>query len=177
VKKLVGRRDLEDALKRLDKLTHEEARMATAQVLKATHTIEERVRGVADTLLGVDDRGARIEDGVASVDNRVAGVGDRVAGVDNKVDQVKSSSSPTIINAIYDALPSPQGINCGRAFTDGYPHQIRLRTITLHAVPTTKEQQPGSSKEAFSRNGCPRVPFFGFTVNVRPFRFPPNALR
>jgi hypothetical protein len=177
VKKLLGRRDLEDSLRRLDKLTHEEARMATVQVLRATHTIEERLRGVADTLLGVDDRGARIEDGVTSVDNRVAGVDDRVAGVDNKVDQVKSSSSPSIMNAICEALPSFQGINYGRAFTNGYPHQIRLRTITSYVVPTTKEQRPGSSKGASSRNGCPRARFFGFTVNVRPSRLSPNALR
>ena len=32
-KKLLGRNDVEDALKRLDKLTHEEAKMATAEVL------------------------------------------------------------------------------------------------------------------------------------------------
>ena len=212
MKKLVGRRDLEDSLKRLDKLTNEEARMATAQVLRVTHTIEERVRGVADTLLRVDDRGARIEDGVTNVDNRVAGVDERVAGVDErvagvdervagvdervagvddrvagvgsrlagvyiKVDQVQRSSSPSIINAICEALPSLQEINYGRVFTDGYPHQIHLRTITSHAVPTTKEQRPGSSKEAFSRNGCPRVRFFGFMVNLRPSRFSPNALR
>jgi len=30
-------RDMEDALKRLDMLTHEETRNAVAQVLKATH--------------------------------------------------------------------------------------------------------------------------------------------
>ena len=35
---------MEDALKRLDKLTQEEARMAVAQNLKATHTVDERVR-------------------------------------------------------------------------------------------------------------------------------------
>ena len=40
--------DMEDALKKLDKLTNEEARMATAEVLKATHTIDERVRHVSD---------------------------------------------------------------------------------------------------------------------------------
>ena len=191
MKKLVGRRDLEDSLKRLDKLTNEEARMAMAQVLRVTHTIEERVRGVADTLLGVDDRGARIEDGVtnvdervagvddrvAGVDDRVAGVGSRVAGVDNKVDQVQSSSSPSIINAICEALSSFQEINYRRVFTDGYPHQTHLRIITSHAVPTTKEQRPGSLKEAFSKNGCPRVRFFGFTVNVHPSRFLSNALR
>jgi len=33
LKKLLGRSDVEDALKRLDKLTQEEVRMATAEVL------------------------------------------------------------------------------------------------------------------------------------------------
>jgi hypothetical protein len=37
---------MEDALKRLDKLTQEEARMAVAQNLKATQIVDERVRGV-----------------------------------------------------------------------------------------------------------------------------------
>ena len=39
MKKLVGRRDMEDALKRLDKLTQEEARMAAAENLRLTHII------------------------------------------------------------------------------------------------------------------------------------------
>jgi hypothetical protein len=46
VKKLFGRTDMEDALKRLDKLTHEEARMATAQVLKVAHTVDDKVAEV-----------------------------------------------------------------------------------------------------------------------------------
>jgi hypothetical protein len=33
LKKLLGKSDVEDALKRLDKLTQEEAKMATAEVL------------------------------------------------------------------------------------------------------------------------------------------------
>ncbi len=41
---------MEDALKNLDKLTHEEARMAVAQNLKATHNVDERVRGIANTV-------------------------------------------------------------------------------------------------------------------------------
>ncbi|KAH9175533.1 hypothetical protein EDB89DRAFT_1882677, partial [Lactarius sanguifluus] len=36
-KKLVGRKDIEDALARLDRLTQEEARMAAAQILRLTH--------------------------------------------------------------------------------------------------------------------------------------------
>ena len=38
--KLIGKNDVEDALKRLDRLTQEEARMAAAQLLKVTNTIE-----------------------------------------------------------------------------------------------------------------------------------------
>jgi hypothetical protein len=72
VKKLFGRRDLEDALKRLDKLTHEEARMATAEILKATRTVDGRVAGVDARVANVDDR-------VADVDNRVRAIDDKVA--------------------------------------------------------------------------------------------------
>jgi len=62
MKKLIGRTEIEDALKRLDRLTHEEARMAAAQVLKATHTVDARVRAV-------DDKLAEVRDGTQSVFN------------------------------------------------------------------------------------------------------------
>jgi hypothetical protein len=48
VKKLIGTTEIEDALKRLDKLTQEEARMATAQNLKVTHTVDKRVQQAAN---------------------------------------------------------------------------------------------------------------------------------
>jgi hypothetical protein len=47
-KKLIGRRDIEDALRRLDILTQEEARMATAQVLKLAHHVKDGVKSVDD---------------------------------------------------------------------------------------------------------------------------------
>jgi cytolysin (calcineurin-like family phosphatase) len=72
MKRLIGRTDMEDALKKLGRLTDEEARMAVAQNLKATHNVDERVRGVADTVVAVDNR-------VAGVDSRVARVGAQVA--------------------------------------------------------------------------------------------------
>ena len=50
VKKLIGRRDIEDALNRLDRLTQEEARMATAQVLKLAHHVKDGVKGVDDKI-------------------------------------------------------------------------------------------------------------------------------
>ena len=85
MKRLIGRTDVEDALKKLDKLTNEEARMAVAQNLKATYNVDERVRGVANTVVAVDNRVAGVDDRVAKVDDRVAGVDDRVAGVDSRV--------------------------------------------------------------------------------------------
>ena len=60
---------MEDALKRLDKLTHEEARMATAEILRTTHAIDEGVWGVSEQVLAVDDRVASVDDKVAEVIN------------------------------------------------------------------------------------------------------------
>ncbi|KAF8494407.1 hypothetical protein F5888DRAFT_1926146 [Russula emetica] len=48
LKKLIGKTDIEDALKRLDRLTNEEVRMVTAQVLEATHTVDDKVAAVID---------------------------------------------------------------------------------------------------------------------------------
>jgi hypothetical protein len=55
-KRLIRRTDIEDALKRLDKLTHEEAWMGIAQNLRATHTVGEGVRGVDDRVRVINDR-------------------------------------------------------------------------------------------------------------------------
>jgi len=84
-KKLIGRTEMEDALKRLDKLTQEEARMAAAQNLKATHTVDERVKGVVDTVGAIDNMVVEVDDRVASVSEQVTGVDDRVASVKEKV--------------------------------------------------------------------------------------------
>ena len=39
MKKLLGRTDIDDALKKLENLSHDEALMATAQVLKVTDEV------------------------------------------------------------------------------------------------------------------------------------------
>jgi methyl-accepting chemotaxis protein len=95
LKKLIGRTDIEDALKRLDRLTQEEARMAAAQVLKVANTVDDRVQGIADNILGVDNRVADVDDRVAvvgdrlkEVDEQVKGVNDQVTGVDDRVKDV-----------------------------------------------------------------------------------------
>jgi hypothetical protein len=54
LKKLIGNTDIEDSLETLDKLTQEEARMASAEQLRIAHSVEERVIGVDDRVKDVD---------------------------------------------------------------------------------------------------------------------------
>jgi archaellum component FlaC len=102
LKKLFGNTtDIEDALKRLDRLTQEEARMAAAQLLKVTNTIDDRVGGIADDVLVVDNRVAGVDERVAGVDNRVACVDDRVKDVDDKVKAVDDKLGAVIDSTQY----------------------------------------------------------------------------
>ncbi|KAH9996977.1 hypothetical protein BJV74DRAFT_794986 [Russula compacta] len=81
VKRLMGRTDMEDALRRLDRLTQEEVRMAAAQGLKATHEVDGKVQGV--------------DDKVQDVDKKVQGVEDRVRDVDDKIEVVIDGAEKT----------------------------------------------------------------------------------
>ena len=66
-KRLIGRTDLEDALKRLDKLTQEEGRMAIAGNLMETHAVHEKVRRIDDRVTNVNDRVAEVIHGVKKI--------------------------------------------------------------------------------------------------------------
>ena len=95
LKKLLGMKDVEDALQRLDKLTQEEARMAAAEALTITRGIDDKVNDVDERLEGVDERVQRvdvkvegIDDKVLIVDGKVQGVDDKVQGIDSKVQGV-----------------------------------------------------------------------------------------
>jgi archaellum component FlaC len=105
LKKLIGRTDLEDALKKLEKLTNEEVRMATAQVLKATHSVDDKVGRVENRVAGVDDRVALADDRVAGVDDRVARVDERVAGVDDCVKAIDDKVA-VVIDGAHSSLIS-----------------------------------------------------------------------
>ena len=63
---------MKDSLKKLDKLTNEEARMAGAQVLKNTHVISDKL---------------------TAVNTQVKLVSDDVQDVNSSLDDVKRSSS------------------------------------------------------------------------------------
>jgi hypothetical protein len=110
LKKLIGKTDIEDALKRLDKLTNEEVRMVTAQVLEATHAVDDRVGRVGDGVLDVSNKVAGVDDRVARVDERVAGVDERVAGVDEYVKVIDDKVAVVIDGAQLPLISQQQNI-------------------------------------------------------------------
>jgi hypothetical protein len=63
VQKLLGKNDIEDALKRLDTLTMEESRMAIAETLKVTNRVDDKVDKVDNKVDKVDDKVAVLIDG------------------------------------------------------------------------------------------------------------------
>lgn len=76
MKKLLGKNDIEDGLKRLDTLTQEESWMASAQLVQARHSTENRVRVMVDKELDAKDN-------VVSVNSRRRGVRSREATTDD----------------------------------------------------------------------------------------------
>jgi peptidoglycan hydrolase CwlO-like protein len=107
LRKLVGNTDIEDSLQRLDRLTQEEAHMASAESLKVTHNVDDRVRDVEGKVKvvqddvqdvgiqvhNVDGRVQYVQNDVHDVHNKVQDVDDRVQGVNDKLKQVDRSLS------------------------------------------------------------------------------------
>jgi hypothetical protein len=63
VNKLLGKNDIEDALKRLDTLTMEEARMAIAENLKVANRVDDNVNRVDNNVSRVDNKVTVLIDG------------------------------------------------------------------------------------------------------------------
>lgn len=87
-KKVAGRTDLEDGLKKLDKLTLEEVAMASAQLLSITHTIENKVTVVGDGVAVVDEKVQVVGTQVGDVKCDVQVVGNQIEVVDKRVQAI-----------------------------------------------------------------------------------------
>src|SRR5258708_19595308 len=85
LKKLTGNKDIEDSLERLDKLTQEDARMASVEQLKMTHNVDEKVMGVDDRVRGVERQVEDVHGDVRDVGNKVQHVEDRVQDVGDDI--------------------------------------------------------------------------------------------
>ena len=81
LRELVRRKDVMGAFQRLDKLTQEAARVAAAEVLKMTHSIDDKVKDVDEKVESVDER-------AQSVGMKAEGIEDKIQGVDHKVGSV-----------------------------------------------------------------------------------------
>ncbi|KAH9169375.1 hypothetical protein EDB89DRAFT_2098979 [Lactarius sanguifluus] len=104
LKRLAGRTDLEDALRRLDNLTQEEARMALAEVLRIAHSIRDEVNVVN---VNVESMGVKVEEmGV-----KVEGISDKVVCVDEKVQVVIDDSKQAREASVETRLIIQQVVN------------------------------------------------------------------
>jgi hypothetical protein len=185
LKKLTGNRDIEDSLERLDKLTQEEARMASAELLKMTQSVDGKVMGVDDRVKGVEGKIQDVRDDVQDVSDDVQGVGNkvqdvddrvqdigkdisiRVQGVNDKLDQANRSLFLQHLLIIPTAQTTSQGTSSETAFYDGYRPQIHPPIITLHAKLIIVVQLNGFFEEVYSVDGNQPAPLCGYTENVR----------
>jgi hypothetical protein len=73
---------------RLDRLTHEESQMASAELLKITHKIEGTVQDIHGNVQDVSHNVQKVDDRVRGIGNDVEGIFNEVRNVDDKLDQV-----------------------------------------------------------------------------------------
>jgi len=70
LKKLIGRRDVEDALLRLDLLTKEESLMAVAKNLEIAHHVDGNVNEIKVLAEDIDDKVQRVDHNVKTANER-----------------------------------------------------------------------------------------------------------
>ena len=146
-------------MERLDKLTQEEARMASAEQLKKVMGVGSQTQDVGGDVRDVGDK-------VQSVDDKVQSVGDMVQSVGDKLDQANRSLSLQTLIIVPGAQTPSQGISSETTFFDGFRPQVRRPIIILHAKPITTVPLSGFFKEVYSINGSPLARSYGCMENV-----------
>ena len=99
LKKVAGSTKLDDGLLKLDKMTNEEARMASAEVLKLAHNIDENVKGVDNKVQSVGNQVKNVDEKVQGVNKDVQVVGVQVQGVNDNVKIVEEKVQMVIDGA------------------------------------------------------------------------------
>ena len=74
-------------------MTQEEARMASAEQLKMTHSVDVKMVGVQGQVQDVRDDVQDVGNKVQDVEDKVQGIDRNVQGVDDKLDQSNRSLS------------------------------------------------------------------------------------
>ena len=141
--------------------------MASAEQLKVTHSVDDRVRGVEGQVQDARDDVQAVGNKVQDVEDRVQGIDNNVRVVDDKLDQVNRRSSLKTLIIIPPAQTTSKGTSLKTVFYDGFRPQIHPPTIILHAKPITRAQLNGSSREVYSTTGNRLDPSYGYMENVR----------
>jgi hypothetical protein len=122
--------------------------MVAAQVLKAAHTVDDKVGRVEEKVLDVGNQ-------VTGVDDRVAGVDDRVAGVDDRVAGVIDGALPSLIGQPQNILTL---VRLERKETKVVIQQVaddmdQVKSLSFSLCPDVGEQAKASvqSKSSLSR--------------------------
>ena len=102
MKRLVGRRDVEDALQRLDTLTNAEGLMAAARTLEVVDQVDENVTQVKEVIHRVDDKveatlelTQRVEQRVVETKEVVHEVGSNITDIKHDVRRLNSTTTET----------------------------------------------------------------------------------
>lgn len=157
LKKLLGRNDVEDALKRLDTLTQEEAQMAIVEVLKVTRNVDDKV----DVLIDGTQSVSLFQHGVPTshLSRR-----QRSRNQSRRREAFVISSSRCRCFLCRSFL---QVSNYGEPFANGFLLPISRQITISPAKLTTREPLPGSSRVVLSRSGSLILLSYGFMGNVR----------
>ena len=78
LKRVIGRTDLEDGMKKLDKLTNEEVVMASAQLLEVTHKIDNNVTEVNEGVRHANENVMVVKGGVQFANDNIKAIYDKV---------------------------------------------------------------------------------------------------
>ena len=162
--------------------------MASAELLKMTHSIDDKVMNVDDTvneiggkvqdvhgdvqyvrsdMQDVGNKVQRVDDRVQGIANDVKDMSGEVRGVDDKLDQVNRSLSLSHLLIVPSAQTALQETNSEIVCCDGFRPQIHPSITTRHLNLITTVQLNGFFKAVPSINGNPPTPSCGYTENVR----------
>ena len=137
LKTLAGRKDVEDAFQRLDKMTPEVALMAAAETMTVTRDIDDTVKGVDKRLEDVDERVYHIDMKTEGIEDKVKGVDNKVQNVDERVKRVDEQVKD-VDKRVRDADDRVKGIDSkvgsviqGPLF---FPSLAPVSVLTLHSV-------------------------------------------
>ena len=88
MRKLVGNTEIQDSLQKLDRLTQEEAWMASVELLNVTHDVDAKVIGINDRVKGIKGKVEDVQDNMQDVGNKVQDVNNRVQDIGSDINDI-----------------------------------------------------------------------------------------